>query len=148
MPRRLPWWSILNRWLTRRSIARRAASTSTLTCHCDRRRLPIGHSGARDISGKHRQIPPCRHNSTRIPLHREDNKASSPLSEEAVMRGFEWRTVLAAAIAASGIFMAAGAQAHDDDDWRWKHRHHDHGRWHHEPERRVVYGRPVVYERP
>jgi hypothetical protein len=63
------------------------------------------------------------------------------------MRGFEWRTILAAAIAASGIFMAAGAQAHDDDDWRWKHRHHDHGRWHHEPERRIVYERPVYVQR-
>jgi hypothetical protein len=64
------------------------------------------------------------------------------------MRGFEWRTVVAAAIAASGMFLAAGAQAHDDDEWRWKHRHYDHGRWHHEPERRFVHERPVVYERP
>jgi hypothetical protein len=62
------------------------------------------------------------------------------------MRGFEWRTVLAAAIAASGMFLAAGAQAHDDDEWRWKHRHH--GRWHQELERRFVHERPVVYERP
>jgi hypothetical protein len=65
------------------------------------------------------------------------------------MRGFEWRTVLAAAIAASGMFLAAGAQAHDDDEWRWKHRHYDHGRWHREVERRVVFERerPVFVQR-
>jgi hypothetical protein len=61
------------------------------------------------------------------------------------MRGLEWKTILAAAIAGSSLFVAAGAQAHDDDRWR-EHRHH--GRWHHESERRVVYERqPVVYER-
>lgn len=59
------------------------------------------------------------------------------------MRGFEWRTVVAAAIAVSGVFLAASAQAHDDDEWRWKHRHH--GRWHHEPERRVIVERQPVY---
>jgi hypothetical protein len=44
------------------------------------------------------------------------------------------------------IVATAGAQAHDDD-WRWDHRH-DHGRWHHEPERRVVVEREVVEHRP
>jgi hypothetical protein len=60
----------------------------------------------------------------------------------------EWRTVLGAAIAASGLIVAAAsAQAHDDD-WRWDHRHHEHGYWHREPERRVVVEREVVERRP
>ena len=45
------------------------------------------------------------------------------------MRGLVRKTILAAAIAGSGIFVAVGAQAHDDDHWRderWRreHRHH------------------------
>jgi hypothetical protein len=59
------------------------------------------------------------------------------------MRGYGWRTILAAAIAGTGLILAAGAQAHDDD-WRWEHRRHG---WHHEPERRVV-EREVIVERP
>jgi len=67
------------------------------------------------------------------------------------MRGFEWRTILAAAVAGTGLFLSAGAQADDDrwhdDRWRWEHSHH--GYWHHEPERRVIVERePVVVERP
>ena len=71
------------------------------------------------------------------------------------MRGLVRKTILAAAIAGSGIFVAMGAQAHDDDHWRderWRreHRHHveERERWRHEPPRRVVYERaPVVYQR-
>jgi len=71
------------------------------------------------------------------------------------MRGLEWRTILAAAIAGSSLFAAAGAQAHDDDRWRddrWRREHRNHhdarDHWRHEPAPRVVYERqPVVYER-
>jgi hypothetical protein len=59
------------------------------------------------------------------------------------MRGLEWRIALGAVIAASGLIISMGAQAHDDDRWRWEHRH-DHGYWHHEPEHRVVVEREVV----
>ena len=58
------------------------------------------------------------------------------------MRGLVRKTILAAAIAGSGIFVAMGAQAHDDDHWRderWRreHRHQveEHERWRHEPPR-------------
>ena len=61
------------------------------------------------------------------------------------MRGFEWRTIVAATIVGSGLFLAAGAQAHDDDRWRWEHRHH-HG--HHGPERHVLVERQPVYVAP
>jgi hypothetical protein len=61
------------------------------------------------------------------------------------MRGVEWKTILAAAIAGSTLFIAAGAQAHDDDDWRWRHRHSKH--WHHGPERVVVERQPIYVER-
>ena len=61
------------------------------------------------------------------------------------MRGFEWKTILAAAIAGSTLLLAAGAQAHDDDDWRWRHRNFRH--WHHGPERVVVERQPVYVER-
>ena len=72
------------------------------------------------------------------------------------MRGLVRKTILATAIAGSGIFLAVGAQAHDDDHWRdeqWRREHHqyvgEHEHWRHvEPPRRVVYERaPVVYER-
>src|SRR3982074_2204581 len=75
------------------------------------------------------------------------------LSQEAAMRGLVRKTILAAAIAGSGIFVAMGAQAHDDDHWRderwrderWRreHRHQveEHERWRHEPPRRVGYER-------
>lgn len=72
------------------------------------------------------------------------------------MRGLEWKTILAAAIAASGILFAAGAQAHDDDRWRddhrrWEHRHHhdshEHRRHHDSPRRVVVEREPVFIER-
>src|SRR5262249_35412956 len=62
------------------------------------------------------------------------------------MRGFGWRTALGAAIAASGLIVSLGAQAHDDDRWRWEHRH-EHGYWH-EPERRVVVEREAVDRAP
>lgn len=71
------------------------------------------------------------------------------------MRGLEWKTILAAAIAGSSLLVAEGAQAHDDDRWhddrwRWEHRHrHDvHDHWRHEPERRVVYERQSVVMAP
>ena len=71
------------------------------------------------------------------------------------MRGLVRKTILAAAIAGSGIFLAVGAQAHDDDHWRderWRreHRHQveEHERWRHEPPRRVVYERPPVIVAP
>jgi hypothetical protein len=35
------------------------------------------------------------------------------------MLGLEWRTVLGGVMAASGLFVSMGAQAHDDDRWRW-----------------------------
>src|SRR6266404_3384358 len=141
--------SILSRWPTRRytrPMPRRPVLTSTSTCRCDSRRLPIGHSPTTRYIEEGPANSSVSSQLHTYPLHREDNKASSLLSEEAVMRGFEWKTVLAAAIAASGVFLAAGAQAHDDDERRWKHHHH--GRWQHEPERRIVHERRVVYERP
>jgi hypothetical protein len=59
------------------------------------------------------------------------------------MRGFEWKTILAAAIAGSTLFVAAGAQAHDDYDWRWRHRHKHWERVH----ERVVERQPIFVER-
>ena len=71
------------------------------------------------------------------------------------MRGLVRKTILATAIAGSGIFLAVGAQAHDDDHWRdehWRreHRHYveEHEHWRHEPPRRVVYERPPVIVAP
>ena len=70
------------------------------------------------------------------------------------MRGLVRKTILATAIAGSSIFLAVGAQAHDDDHWRdehWRreHRHfEEHERWRHEPPRRVVYERPPVIVAP
>ena len=71
------------------------------------------------------------------------------------MRGLDWKTILAAAIAGSGIFLATGAQAHDDDRWhdeRWRreHRHYieEHEHWRSEPPRRVVYERAPVIVAP
>jgi hypothetical protein len=72
------------------------------------------------------------------------------------MRGLVRKTILATAIAGSGIFLAVGAQAHDDDHWRdehWRREHHqyveEHEHWHHvEPPRRVVYERPPVIVAP
>ena len=69
------------------------------------------------------------------------------------MRGLVRKTILAAAIAGSGILLAVGAQAHDDDHWRdehWRreHRHfEEREHWRHEPPRRVVYERAPVYQR-
>ena len=58
------------------------------------------------------------------------------------MRGLVRKTILATAIAGSSIFLAVGAQAHDDDHWRDEH-------WRHvEPPRRVVYERPPVIVAP
>jgi len=62
------------------------------------------------------------------------------------MRGFEWKTIVTAAIAGSTLFVATAAQAHDDDDWRWRHRHYKH--WERGPERVVVERQPVIVERP
>ena len=46
------------------------------------------------------------------------------------MRRLACNTILAAAIAGCGLFVAAQANAHDGDRWdRWDYRHH-HGRWH------------------
>jgi hypothetical protein len=71
------------------------------------------------------------------------------------MRGLVRKTILAAAIAGSGIFLAVGAQAHDDDHgrdehWRHEHRHYveEHEHWRHEQPRRVVYERPPVIVAP
>jgi hypothetical protein len=71
------------------------------------------------------------------------------------MRGLVRKTILAAAIAGSGIFLAAGAQAHDDDhgrdeQWRREHRQYveEHEHWRHEPPRTVVYERPPVIVAP
>jgi hypothetical protein len=69
-----------------------------------------------------------------------------------------WRTVVAAAIAASSLLVSAGAQAHDDERWeherhereRYEHRHPHYyappGHWHRYAEAPVVYERrpPVV----
>ncbi len=71
------------------------------------------------------------------------------------MRGLVRKTILAAAIAGSGIFLAVGAQAHDDDrgrdeQWRREHRQYveEHEHWRHEPPRPVVYERPPVIVAP
>jgi hypothetical protein len=64
------------------------------------------------------------------------------------------KTILATAIAGSGIFLAVGAQAHDDDHWRdeqWRCEHRqyveEHEHWH-QPPPRVVYERPPVIVAP
>lgn len=73
------------------------------------------------------------------------------------MRALDWKTILAAAVAGSGLLFAASAQAHDDDrwhddHWRREHRHyveeHEHNHWRHDPPRRVVYERPPVIVAP
>jgi hypothetical protein len=72
------------------------------------------------------------------------------------MRGLVRKTILAAAIAGSSIFLAVGAQAHDDDHWRDEHWRREHRQfveerehWRHvEPPRRVVYERPPVIVAP
>jgi hypothetical protein len=67
------------------------------------------------------------------------------------MGGIALKTVLAAAIVATGMLFAAQANAHDSDRgdrWdRWEHRHHRSERWHDEGRRRVV-ERPVIVQRP
>jgi hypothetical protein len=75
------------------------------------------------------------------------------------MTGQNWRTVLAAAISSSMVFVVmAGAQAHDEGRWererwaheRWEHRHH-HERVEHrhrEPVSRVVYERQPLMVMP
>ena len=40
-----------------------------------------------------------------------------------------WRTVVAAAIAASSLLVSAGAQAHDNE--RWEHERHERERYEH-----------------
>jgi len=71
------------------------------------------------------------------------------------MRGLVRKTILATAIAGSSIFLAVGAQAHDDDHWRDEHWRREHRQyveerehWRHEPPRRVVYERPPVIVAP
>ena len=71
------------------------------------------------------------------------------------MRGLVRKTILATAIAGSGIFLAVGAQAHDDDHWRdeqWRREHRqyveEHEHWRHEPPRPVVYERPPIVVAP
>ena len=71
------------------------------------------------------------------------------------MRGLVRKTILATAIAGSGIFLAVGAQAHDDDrgrdeHWRREHRQYveEHEHWRHAPPRQVVYERPPVIVAP
>ena len=71
------------------------------------------------------------------------------------MRGLVRKTILAAAIAGSGILLAPGAQAHDDDHWRdehWRREHRqyveEHEHWRHEPPPTVVYQRPPVVVAP
>jgi hypothetical protein len=71
------------------------------------------------------------------------------------MRGLVRKTILATAIAGSSIFLAVGAQAHDDDHWRdehWRREHRqyveEHEHWRHDPPRRVVYERPVYERQP
>jgi hypothetical protein len=67
------------------------------------------------------------------------------------MRGLEWKSILTAAIAGSSLFIAAGAQAHDDDRWRWEHRHHGRGHDRHVHDRTIFVERertrPVFVER-
>ena len=68
------------------------------------------------------------------------------------MTRLNWRTVAAAAIGASSIFVSAGAQAHDDERWqheRWERERYEHRHPHYEPPahwHRYAEA-PVVYER-
>ncbi len=60
------------------------------------------------------------------------------------MRGVAMKTILAAAIAGSSLFVATQASAHDYDRWeRWEYKHH----WKHShgygPPSRVIVERPV-----
>jgi hypothetical protein len=66
------------------------------------------------------------------------------------MRGVVMKTILAAAIAASSLLVATGANAHDRwDKWdRWEHKHHwKHSRGYGPPER-VIVERPVYVAQP
>jgi len=65
------------------------------------------------------------------------------------MRGVVMKTILAAAIAGSSLFVAAQASAHDYDRWdRWERKHH----WKHSrgygPPSRVIVERPVYVAQP
>ena len=66
------------------------------------------------------------------------------------MRGLVRKTILAAAIAGSGIFLAVGAQAHDDDhgrDEQWRREHRQYVE-EHEHSRHVEPSLPTSDERP
>ena len=65
------------------------------------------------------------------------------------MRGVAMKTILAAAIAGSSLFVATQASAHDSDRWdRWEHKHHwKHSRGYGPPER-VIVERPVYVAQP
>ena len=65
------------------------------------------------------------------------------------MRGVAMKTILAAAIAGSSLFVAAQASAHDYDRWdRWEHKHHwKHSRDWDRPSR-VIVERPVYVAQP
>ena len=66
------------------------------------------------------------------------------------MRGVVTKTILAAAIAASSLLVATGANAHDRwDKWdRWERKHHwKHSRGYGPPER-VIVERPVYVAQP
>ena len=64
------------------------------------------------------------------------------------MRGIALKTVLAAAIAGTGLLVSGQASAHDWEKWdRWEHRHHRFEHWHDEGPRRAVVDHHVVVER-
>lgn len=65
------------------------------------------------------------------------------------MRGVAMKTILAAVIAGSSLFVATQASAHDYDRWdRWERKHH----WKHShgygPPSRVIVERPVYVAAP
>ena len=66
------------------------------------------------------------------------------------MRGVAMKTILAAAIAGSSLFVAAQASAHDYDRWdRWDRKHHwKHSRDWDRPSRVIVERERPVYIAP
>ena len=66
------------------------------------------------------------------------------------MRGVAMKTILAAALAGSSLFVATQASAHDYDRWdRWEHKHHwKHSHGYGPPQRVIVERERPVYIAP
>ena len=101
---------IPRRWLTHRPIRPmvRRLSISASPCRCARGRSPIGHKAPRQTSPathKFLRAVTIRHVSPSVGTTANCHPV---LSQEAAMRGLVRKTILAAAIAGSGIFACGG----------------------------------------